>query len=128
MKPARRARARRARGFLLIELLAALYLLAIMLAGLTPLLVTTIRGIDQANRTTAATTLARDKVEELRNTAYAAVASGSDVISDTTTKRNYNRRWTVSGGPTATTKAVTVTVTWADHRQHQISVPTMVVQ
>ena len=128
MRPARRLRDRRARGFLLIELLAALYLLAIMLAGLTPLLVTTIRGIDQANRTTAATTLARDKVEEIRNTAFTLVTSGSEVISDTTTRRNYSRRWTVSAGPTATTKAVTVTVGWADHRQHQVTVPTMVVQ
>jgi Tfp pilus assembly protein PilV len=128
MTVARGHEARASRGFLLLETLAALVLFGIVLAGLTPLLAVTIRGVAHGRRETAATVLARDKVEDIRSTAYTAVISGADVVTDSTTRTTYNRTWTASAGPTTTSKAMTVTVQWTDQRAHSLALATIVAQ
>ena len=121
-------------GFTLVEVLVALTIFAIALLGLVSLLTTTIQANAQARRMTAATNLAQDRLEEIRNMAYAAITSGSDSGQLTETGGTggtgaiYTRSWTVAGGPAPNTKQVTVTVTWTDQTSRQVQLQTIVVQ
>ena len=120
--------AARAKGFMLVEVMAALTLLGIAFASLTPLLIVTLRSMADARRATAASELARDKIEDIRNTAYGAVAGGSDIVTESGTGSSYARVWTSAAGPSANTKLVTVTVSWTARTSHSVSVQTIVAQ
>ena len=115
-------------GFMLAEVMASITFLAIGLGGLVPLLVGSIRGVDQARRTTAAATLAVDELETIRNTAYAAVASGNDTVTQADSGTQYTRTWTVAAGPTAGTKLVTIAVQWTCQGSQTVTVQTIVSQ
>jgi len=115
-------------GYLIVEVMAALVLCSIALGGLVPLLVGTVRGVDLGRRASAAGSLGQDKIEELRNTAYAAVAAGSDSVTQADTNTTFSRSWAVAAGPTSTTKNVTVTVSWTDRTSHQIQLQTLFAQ
>lgn len=119
---------RSADGFLLVEVIASLMILAIGLGGLVPLLVGSIRGVDQGRRTTAAAALAVDEMETIRNTAYAAVATGNDTVTQADTGTQYTRTWTVAAGPTANTKLVTIAVQWTCQGTQTVTVQTIVSQ
>ncbi len=118
----------RAKGFMLVEVMAALALLGIAFAGLSPLMTVTLRSMDHARRVTTATECARDKVEDIRNTAYTAVASGSDTVTEGGTGATYARTWTSAAGPSANTKLVTVTVSWTARTAHTVSLQTIIAQ
>lgn len=118
----------RAKGFMLVEVMAALALLGIAFAGLSPLVIVTLRGVDAARRVTAASEFARDKIEDVRSTAYASVASGSDTVTESGTSTTYARTWTSAAGPSANTKLVTVTVSWTARIAHTVSLQTIVAQ
>ena len=94
-------------GFTIVEVLVAVAIFAIALTGIASLLGTTVRANGLAAQLTAATQLTQDKLEELRNTPYTAVASGADSTGLTETGESggvYTRSWTVTAGtPTATT-------------------------
>ena len=113
---------------MLVEVMAALALLGIAFAGLSPLMITTLRSMDHARRVTTASEFARDKIEDIRNTAYTAVASGSDTVTEGGTGATYTRTWTAAAGPSANTKLVTVTVSWAARNAHTVSLQTIVAQ
>ena len=118
----------RAKGFMLVEVMAALALLGIAFAGLSPLVIVTLRSMDNARRVTTATEFARDKVEDIRSTAYAAVASASDTVTESGTGATYARTWTAAAGPSTGTKLVTVTVSWTARIAHTVSLQTIVAQ
>ncbi len=120
----------RAKGFMLVEVMAALALLGIAFAGLSPLVIVTLRSMDNARRVTTATEFARDKLEDMdiRNTAHAAVANGSDTVTEGGTGATYARTWTAAAGPTTGTKLVTVTVSWTARIAHTVSLQTIVAQ
>lgn len=133
----RRWPARRGRGFAgfsMIEVLAGMSFLSISVLGLTSLSVMTIKATTGARHTSAATNLARTKVEELRAAPFASLADGADVQSlaeDGTGEGPgaiYERSWTVSPGPTATMKQVTVWVAWNDGTAREISLTTAVAE
>ena len=110
------------RGFTLLEVLAALGIFAIALASLPPLLVTAVRTNAYARRMSTATVFAQDKLEVLRNTPYAAITSGTDQVTESGRPGTYTRTWTVTAGPTATTKRLVVAVSWTDRTTHHVQV------
>jgi type II secretory pathway pseudopilin PulG len=117
-----------ARGYLIVEVMAALLLCSIALGSLVPLLVGTIRGGDLGRRASAAGSIGQDKIEQLRNTAYAAVVGGNDSVTQSDTGTIFTRTWAVAAGPTGSTKKVTVTVAWTDRTTRQIQLQTIVGQ
>jgi type II secretory pathway pseudopilin PulG len=124
-----RRRAARSKGFMLVEVIAALALFGIAFAGLSPLVITTLRSMDQARRaTTTATEFARDKIEDIRSTAYAAVASGSDTVMEGGMGATYARTWTSAVGPSVNTRLITVTVGWTARTAHTVSLQTIIGQ
>lgn len=87
----------------------AVFLLAVALGGLAAVATTVVRGNAFSQTQTTATTLARDKMEELRSTGYANMLAGGDTRS--VDGLDYTRAWTV-GAESGNMKTVTVTVTW----------------
>lgn len=107
-------------GFTSIEVIIAIMLLGVALLGLASVTVSVIKGNDLSKMVTTATTRAKDKMEELKNTGATQngydnlLAGGSDTV-DTV----YSRQWSVGAvGATAPQddqtkmKKITVTVTW----------------
>lgn len=117
------------RGFTVVEVLAALAVTALVTAGVQRLLVGTVRGNAQAKDVTAAANLAEDKIEEIRNTPFASLASGSDATPLTGSGAAggiYTRSWSISNGPVTKTKTVMVTVRWSDGATREVRLQTVV--
>lgn len=87
-------------GFTLIEVLIAILLLTIGLLALVSVTVMVIKGNSLSQTRTTATTLAKDQMEELKNTSKNSDADfdsiASSTWSDVTDFPGYQRQWTVT--------------------------------
>ncbi len=72
-------------GFTLIEIMIAMFVLAVGLLGAAGVVITVINGNALSKEITTATTLAQDKMEDIINLGYSGTPS-----SDTTTTEDYN--------------------------------------
>jgi len=131
--PSRSQRVRQSEGgFTLIEVLVAIVILSIGLLGMASLTIGIIKGNKLSNDLTTATTLAQDKMEQIRNSGYSALPS-----SDTTDTEDYGEipdypqykrvRDTDVDAPATNMKTVTVTVYW-DSDNHNIEIKSILVQ
>ncbi len=97
-------------GFTMIEIIIAVLLLTVGLLGIVSVSVMVIDGNQFSKTMTTATSLAKDKLEELQSAGY------ENIVSSTApeTKENiYQRSWTVTAdSPGPNMKTVVVTVTW----------------
>ena len=129
MSSARRRSARHgARGFSLLEAVAATSFLALALMAFAANTISLTHNEKSADSTSAAHALAQQKLEQLRSTPLgaAAVAPGiyidptNPLQADGTAGGTFTRRWTVSGNdqPTFGLRTVTVTVSWRDTQSH----------
>jgi len=109
-------------GFTLIEVLIALVVLLIASMGLLSTILTVINTNNFNKRRVTATTLAQDKLEELKNLPYDPLSAGEYQDPDnpltaegkpgtSLNPGSYLREWKVDP-PDAGTKTVTVTVRW----------------
>ena len=128
------------KGFTLVEIMIAILLLVIALVGLASVTVSVIKGNDLSRMVTTATTLAKDKMEQLKNLSTTSAGYGAlDTLaltdgSQTVLETVYTRVWTVGAvGTTApdndTTKMkkITVTVTWIWNGQsHNVTLEAIV--
>jgi len=113
------------KGFTLIEIMVAIGIIAIALLGLVSVTVMVIKGNTFSKTMTTATTLANDKMEQLKKTGYAGLASGAD-----TAQSLYIRTWTVAqDSPAAGMKTVVVTVQWTwDGAARNVTVRSLIAQ
>ena len=110
------------KGFTLLEVMIAVFLLAVAIMGAASLTTSVIKGNSFSQTLTTATTLAKDKMEELKATDYTALPSGTvtdyakadGTVQPSATGSYYSRQWTAPG--TTNTKTITVTVTWPTNR------------
>src|SRR6266849_3123671 len=129
MCSARRRSARRgARGFSLIEAVAATAFLAVALMTFAANTITLTHNEKSADSTSAAHALAQQKLEQLRSTPLGAAAvlpgnytdASNPLKADGTGGGRFARSWSVSGNdsPTFGLRTVTVSVAWTDTRAH----------
>lgn len=97
------------KGFTLVEIMVAMAILTIALLSLASVTVMVIKGNSFSKTMTTATTLARDKLEQLKNTGYDSLAGGADTVGSI-----YTRTWTVTNNsPAADMKTIEVVVQWS---------------
>jgi len=104
-------------GFTLMEVLVAMLILTVGLLGMAALITGIINSNKLSNRISAATVLAQDKMEEVRQVGYSGMPA-----SDTTTTEDYNSitnyslykrvTFTDVANPATGMKTITVTVYW----------------
>ncbi|MGD9973358.1 MAG: prepilin-type N-terminal cleavage/methylation domain-containing protein [Desulfatirhabdiaceae bacterium] len=119
-------------GFTMIEVMMAIVVLSVALLAFASFSATTISRNSLAAQVTTATTFAQDKLEELKNTSFGAIADSTATESDNN-GMDYTVTTTVSpdpGNPTNPTwKDIEVTVSWnRAGDSHSVTLKTIIVQ
>lgn len=115
-------------GFSLIEILISLFLFSFVSLAIMSMCITSIKGNATSQHSIEATLLAQDKLEELKGVStIALLASGSEADLQTPgSNYRYNRSWTVSAGPSSSSRLLVVTVSWpAGEGSKQVTVQTV---
>jgi type IV pilus assembly protein PilV len=101
---------RNSKGFTLVEILVTVCLLTIALLGLVSLTNMVIKANSFSKMITTATTLANDKMEQLKTSGYDSSSGGPETI-----RSIYTRSWTITGdgSPAVGMKTIVVTVQWS---------------
>jgi type IV pilus assembly protein PilV len=112
-------------GFTLIELLIAIVILSVGLLGMATLTGSIVKKNKFSNDLTAATTLAQDKLEDIRANGYASAVSETKTAC-TGDFSEYQREVTVSNDtPASGMKQITVKVYWGLSDAHSVEIKTI---
>lgn len=114
-------------GFTLIEVMIALLLLLIGVAGVLSLQMVSVKATGYSRHATEATILGEDKMEELFSVAAADLIDGTDTVDSDGVGNAaglYTRTWTIASA--GTIALVTVGVTWQEKgaESHTITLAT----
>jgi len=115
-------------GFSLLETMLALVILSISLLALAGLQMIALRGNTFSRKMATAISIAEQRIEELKNTPFAAIAA-EPATQVTASNMNFTRQVTVTAGPLATTRTVSVIVSWQEKSQtHTLPIATIIGQ
>ncbi len=115
------------KGFTLIEVLITLIILAVSLLALAGLMATTTKSNASGGHITEASTLAQDRLEELRAVQWDNIPVGA--VSDQrngSTGINYVRNLNVQQN--GNLKTATITINWMDRTSHSIRLLSVMAQ
>jgi prepilin-type N-terminal cleavage/methylation domain-containing protein len=117
-------------GFTLIEVLVAISLMSLVMAGLTSMGITTIQADTHSRRQSAAVSLAQAKLEDLRVLLRSHADWTAGVHSGTAVEEDgieYTREWEVEADYNnyKHLSRVTVTVSWDDGTSGSVSVSSL---
>ena len=116
------------KGFTLIELMVAILVLSVGLLGMATLTGSIISKNKLSNELTTATTLAQDKMGEIRASGYASAASETKTTCASPFSE-YSREVIVNNNtPSSGMKKVTVKVYWGPSDAHKVEVKTILCQ
>ena len=126
-EPHRYIKKEKDKGFTLIEVLIAIVILSVGLLGMAALTVGIINGNKFSNDLTTATTLAQDKMEDVRRVGYSSVAAETKAPCSSPYAA-YDREVLVTNDSPATNmKTITVKVYW-DSDSHNVELKTILAQ
>jgi prepilin-type N-terminal cleavage/methylation domain-containing protein len=108
-------------GFTLIELLIAVFILSVVLLGISSMVYSVMRSTSNSKETSTATTLMQDKMETLKNTGLASLTPGTDTVP--LGKVNYVRTWSVS--TSGNIRTIAVAVNWVNRGSHSVTMTTL---
>ena len=111
------------KGFTLMEVLIAIVVLSVALLALAGLQIISIRGNSFGNRMTEAITLAKDKMEEMKNDEWDDIGDWSDDVPPPPAKPIFHRVCSVT--QSGKMKTITITVMW-DNGNHRVALVTKV--
>lgn len=116
-------------GFTLMEVLITIVLLTVGLLGMAALTTGIINGNTHSRRLTTATTLAQEKIEDVRRLGYTNMPSADiDTTEDYNTITDYplfkRTIATDADSPDTYMKTITITVYW-DSDSHSVSLQTI---
>ncbi len=115
-------------GFTLIEVLVAMGIFSVTFLALAAGAGSVMRANHTSYHSTIATSLAQDKMEELKSRNGSVIVSAGPV-TDNVGGIDFTRTWTVTpNSPVVGTKQVDVTVTWQDYTPHGLMVSSAVMQ
>jgi prepilin-type N-terminal cleavage/methylation domain-containing protein len=101
------------KGFTLVESLIAIVLLSIGILGLSAMTIGTIQGLTFSDKQTIAMTLARDRLEQIKQAGY--VNATSEPYNTPAGYEQFQRRVDVTNNtPQPNTRTIVVTVAWQD--------------
>jgi type IV pilus assembly protein PilV len=120
------------KGFTFLEILVAMVVLSIGFLGIAAVTASVVRGNSFSNRLTTATTLAQERMEDIRRLGYSGIPT-----ADTTTVEDYHSianyplykrvACTNMTNPADGMKMVTVTVYWGSDA-HSVSLRTILAE
>ncbi len=115
------------KGFTLIEVLVTMIILSISLLALAGLMARTTRANADGSHITEATTIAQDRLEQLRATRWEDITLGNilDQVTGSTGVTYARNSNVVQNGNLRT---VTITVNWTDRANHSVRLLSMVAQ
>jgi type IV pilus assembly protein PilV len=119
---------RDANGFTLIEILIATVIITVASLGVVSLTIGIIRGNSFSKRLTIATTLAQDRMENVKRLGYsnAGTAAGTENYGTIANYAGYKRVTSVANNtPASNIKTINVTVYW-DSDKHSANVSTII--
>jgi len=132
----RKIRHRSKDGFTLVEIMFALFVFVVAILSVVWVAANSLQESRKTHLNTVATSLAQQKLEELRNSDYFELTSGRDEDDDGIrivldeygqSGGDFYRNWTVvEDDPMVGTKTITVYVTWEEAEERTISVATIV--
>ncbi|MBC2696509.1 MAG: prepilin-type N-terminal cleavage/methylation domain-containing protein [Desulfobacteraceae bacterium] len=99
-------------GFTLIEVLVAMVILSVGLLGTAALITGIINSNKLSNRITTATTLAQDKMEEIKSVSYSNAVSEIRAFLPSPDNKYEREVTVVDDSPAGNMKTVTVAVFW----------------
>jgi len=121
------------KGFTLIEILVAMIVFAVGLLSFFALNVAIMKANVSAKMITAATNLAQEKIETLKNTSYASITNQTE--TNIGLNNAFTRTTTVQDNvPQTNMKTVTVEVKWQEmkpfisQKEHKVTLTTAIAQ
>ena len=115
-------------GFTLIEVLIAIVILSVGLLGMASLTVGIIKGNKFSNDLSTATTLAQDRMEDIRSYSYASVASETKAACSAPYNQFQREVTVVADSPASGMKTITVKVYWGPSDSHNVELKTILSQ
>jgi Tfp pilus assembly protein PilV len=110
-----RDRARYQQGTTFIEVIAAVSVFALVVTGLSPALLSARKAAALSKNQSIATTLAKDKIEDIRSRGTTACTSDANLQADGSSGGIFNRTCTQgANNPISGVNRVAVTVQWRD--------------
>lgn len=109
------------KGFTLVEIMAAIFILTVVLLAIGSLVYSIMRSTTSSKEVTVATTLMQDKMEDLRNTGLSSLNSGNDTVH--MGNIDYLRQWVVAAS--GNIRTITVDVNWTSRGSHTVTMTTL---